>query len=234
MDSVIDRIRRLYSAGAQCLGVGDNSAVDGGAFNSEVNGNDLSSCAESIGVRYRKIVFRVVCASLLIFLCSTLPLATLHANSNKVKLTRVRAKLKVFAYYEPSQPNGIADFIAHASQISVVAPDWCGIGLTSERVSCSPNSYLMALAKLDNIAVWPVVGASASYQPWLVNESVASLAADNVSSLAGPYEGITIDIEQILPSEQANFTTFIAELAQDLHAEGKGLAVYLDCVRSSF
>ena len=82
-------------------------------------------------------------------------------------------------------------------------------------------------------SVWPVVWAAPD-QSDIVNDILASdtLRQQHIGNIqfsiqTGRYDGVDIDYRNVSPALRAQFTSFIRELADQLHREGRGLSVHI-------
>lgn len=59
----------------------------------------------------------------------------------------------------------------------------------------------------------------------LTSDSTRTTLEKNLVATANPYKGLELDFEQIPPADTAQFSSFLQELASQLHASGKTLSV---------
>jgi hypothetical protein len=117
-----------------------------------------------------------------------------------------------------------------ASQLSVVAPEWCS--LHGSTLGCdAADPQLLALGAANGFAVWPVVNRA---DPGVDDPLLAS-AASRREAIQGMVDwaawtgvgGITLDVEGVSPTRASAFTNFVRQLGRSLHDAGRSLAVYV-------
>lgn len=117
-----------------------------------------------------------------------------------------------------------------ARDVSVVAPNWYRVGSgRSPRVDGGADPRVLRIARSERIAVWPVVNARLGFRPAFARAATRRRLARSIAATAarGRFDGITLDIEEIAPSERVAFVALVDEVAARLHAAGRRLAVYV-------
>lgn len=128
-------------------------------------------------------------------------------------------------WYVTADEDGVQSFLAHAGQVSVVAPqslrmDSLGV------VWGSVDPRIVAAARAKGVKVVPLVVNPGFDQPTihrvLVSPELRARAARNLAALcrAERYDGIQFDFENVSVSDRDLFTAFYRETAEALHAVG--------------
>lgn len=122
-----------------------------------------------------------------------------------------------------------ASFEANKDIIDEISPFWY-VTDGSGRIYGNRDDDLVRLAQSHNILVIPTihnVGDPAAVVPVLTDPQRRARHIQNILDevLARNYDGIDIDYESLSPSLRPQFTTFIRELAEVLHAHGKLLTI---------
>jgi spore germination protein YaaH len=132
--------------------------------------------------------------------------------------------LKLQAYYVAT-PTGLADLAAHAHQISVLTPDFYGLGGDGHLYS-SVDTAALRVAQQAGIEVQPLVtnlnfdGDKA--HDVIAAPSGATAAADNLVAEARQrgYTGYQLDFENLHAADRDGFSRFSATLGQRMAAAG--------------
>lgn len=116
-----------------------------------------------------------------------------------------------------------------APHVSVVAPNWYTLDLAGAVITGGPNLALRAVASQGGVEVWPVLNARAGFVAAMGSPARRRRLARDVAALAARerYDGITLDVEQLLPVERDAFSALVASVAARLHRSGRRLAVYV-------
>lgn len=120
---------------------------------------------------------------------------------------------------------------ANAKLINIVSPFWYSVNAGGAVTSTKPDPKVTKFAKDNKIAVWALVNnAKAGSQPAggvLDAANTRSNAVKNIVDIAdkGGYQGIFLDFQLIPPNSGSNLTSFVTELAKQLHAKKKKLGV---------
>lgn len=136
---------------------------------------------------------------------------------------------------------GVASVKNNASLISQVSPAWYQAnadGSVSARTGARvDDAALLATVHSNNIALVPLVmsvpNAGAKTDKIVALFKDESLRHKHIAALVAlavekNYAGLDIDYESIPVKNLPDFATFIEELATELHAQGKTLAVSID------
>jgi len=120
------------------------------------------------------------------------------------------------------------DLEAHYQEIGTVAPTYFDCSST-DTLTGSDDPLMTSWAQAHGVHVMPRVNCQTSSvvdtilnnptvrQQWLT-QLIALVAANH-------YDGLTLDFESGPPSDRAAFTSFVTDLAADLHSIGKYLTV---------
>ena len=113
--------------------------------------------------------------------------------------------------------------------MSVVAPNWYTLDLAGGGISGGPNLALRAVASAGRVELWPVLNARAGYVATVGTAARRRRLARDIAALAARerYDGITLDVEQLLPVEREAFSALVSAVAARLHRSGRRLAVYV-------
>jgi len=139
------------------------------------------------------------------------------------------------------QARGFDSIVANADVFSEISPFWYRV-LTDGRIvpymTAAGTSYedpaILGFLRSRGILVIPTVAniIDGVWDGALVSRILADsqLRAVNLTALvnlavAGGYDGIDLDYENLRPSDRAAFTSFVQQLAGALHAHGKLLSV---------
>jgi spore germination protein YaaH len=139
-------------------------------------------------------------------------------------------KAIVLGYYVPYDPSSWASLQAHADQIDIVAAQWatidaCG-GLTTH-----DDQTLKQFAREHGVKIEPSLYTSSA---WLDHRILTDEAArvTALQSIVGytldeGYDGFDLDLEGAAATDRDALTTFVSDLAANLHANAKLLTVAL-------
>ena len=113
--------------------------------------------------------------------------------------------------------------------VSVVAPNWYAADRRLRVLGGPPRSDVLRLARRSRTAVWPVVNAQLDFARVFSHGGRRSRAARALARLASRerFDGLTLDREEVRPSERRAFSAFVRDLARRLHRRGRRLAVYV-------
>ena len=138
-------------------------------------------------------------------------------------LPAVAATPQALFYLSP-EPKSVQSFLAHASQVDVVAPHWYGVDskgvLTGE-----PNAEVMAAAKKHGVKVTPLVTNHGFVQEdvhelLMHPETHPALFAALVrTAKQHGYAGFQLDLEHVPSADRDALTAFVRAAAAALHAE---------------
>jgi spore germination protein len=128
--------------------------------------------------------------------------------------------------------SGTQEFIKQvqrSNMVGILSPRWYFLD-SSEKITDSTDTSLLAWARENKKEVWPLVGNRFDRELthlYLSNPTKRSVLVNQLTTYAEQYglAGLNIDFENIDPSDRDNFTLFIAELSQKLHASQKKLSV---------
>jgi spore germination protein len=145
-----------------------------------------------------------------------------------------RAALQAFLL--SSAPDSLVDLQAHARSIGVLYPTYFNCQGRSGRITGSDIPTITAYAHTRGIVVMPRVNCQTGptvhrilTDPQLRAATLARLAAIARDPL---YAGLCLDFENDGAADREALSTFVAALAQKLHARRKKLSVVVDGVAS--
>jgi spore germination protein len=133
----------------------------------------------------------------------------------------------VLGYYVPGTA-AWNDLVAHASQITAIAPLWYSIRPDGSLHTLSPNTaFVTSWAHAHHVAVYPLVINGYGNDNMLQN---ASMMQQDVSALVNlvqsqGYDGLNLDFEGLNNPDETGLNAFAAQLAAGLHQIGKKLIV---------
>lgn len=133
----------------------------------------------------------------------------------------------VLAYYVPGGA-ARADLIAHANQITAIAPLWYSISPAGTvRTLAADAATVTRIAERRGVEVFPLVingygNAGMLTRPNQASANIAALA--HIAEQAG-YQGYNLDFEGLGNADEAGLEAFAARLAAALHRIGKRLIV---------
>jgi len=86
----------------------------------------------------------------------------------------------------------------------------------------------MGLSRSLRFNVWPVVNATMNGSPLIDSPAGRTKVVTSITALAAKYRlsGVTLDVEEMRPRQQASYSALVAQLAAALHAKHRKLAVY--------
>jgi spore germination protein YaaH len=116
------------------------------------------------------------------------------------------------------------------ARIDVVAPNWHEVDVATGALSGAGTSRaVLDVARRRSIEVWPVVNARTGGSEAIGDPAARSRIAGQVDALAGTpgVDGITLDVEELLPHQRDAYTALVAQIAARVHARGRRLAVYV-------
>lgn len=132
-------------------------------------------------------------------------------------------------WYVTPDEDGVRSFLAHADQISVVAPQTFYLD-SAAYVWGSVDPRIVATAKAKGVKVIPLV-MNPGFDQLLIHRVLSSpelrtRAARNLAALckANGYDGIQFDFENVNVADRDLFTAFYRESAAALHATGCSLS----------
>lgn len=140
----------------------------------------------------------------------------------------------VQAFLLTGAPDSFADLRAHARSISVVYPTYYECAPGSGRVEGADMPALDAFAKAHKIALLPrfTCQEGASVHRMLTEPALRAATLTRLATLARSraFDGLCLDLENDGGGDREALSTFVAALAQLLHAEHKRLTVVVDGV----
>jgi spore germination protein len=134
-----------------------------------------------------------------------------------------------WAFYVGYDPESRSSLVNHLSQIDVVVPNYFGIQGDGTIVG-DDDPDLDALVATGGKRLLPLVQNRVRYGDFssvLSNRDIRGQVVDRLVALANRerYDGITLDLEAILPSDRQDLTSFVQALGAALHQQNKMLAV---------
>lgn len=134
-----------------------------------------------------------------------------------------------WAFYVSYDPESRTSLIQHLSQIDVVVPNYFGIEGDGTLVD-SDDPAIDALIVKDKKRLLPLVQNRVRYadlSPVLSNADIRKQVVGRIVTATARhgYDGITLDLEGVLPADRQALTSFVQDLAAALHQQAKMLAV---------
>lgn len=136
----------------------------------------------------------------------------------------------LFAFLSNVEGDRELDSLRRAGRrVSVVAPNWYEADRRLRVSGGPPRSDVLRLARRNRSGVWPVVNARLGFARVFSRGAQRKRAARALARLAASegFDGITLDLEEVRPSERRAFSAFVRDLAGRLHRDGRRLAVYV-------
>jgi spore germination protein YaaH len=136
---------------------------------------------------------------------------------------------RVFAFLSRADGLELTRLAQVGRRISVVAPNWYEIDVdTGALHEPWQRDPVLRAARRAGVPVWPVVnartGGSAAIEDPLARERIARSIARVASDRA--YAGVTLDMEELLPTQRDAYSAFVQRLAALLKQGRRKLAVY--------
>jgi spore germination protein YaaH len=139
---------------------------------------------------------------------------------------------KVFAFVSRLGGAELERLERVGARIDVVAPNWYALDHESGLLRAplrGDADELLLIARRHGVSVWPTVnaltgGSAAWTAPAARTRIVASLRA---AALGPGVSGVTLDMEELRPSQRRAFSALVREAAASLHAVDRKLAVYV-------
>ncbi len=139
------------------------------------------------------------------------------------------------------QPRGMASLRAAKNTLTQVSPSWYAPGLDGSLVPQEDGAVddrltTIARIKAFNVSLIPAIAnyrdkswTRAAIGPVLAHEERRAGHVRTIRDLvlAKGFDGVDIDYENLIAADRDNFTAFIGELAEALHADGRRLSVTL-------
>ncbi|MCY0864318.1 MAG: peptidoglycan-binding protein [Sulfobacillus sp.] len=133
----------------------------------------------------------------------------------------------VLGYYVPSRA-AQQDLIAHASQITAIAPFWYSIRPDGSLHNLGQNeSALTTWCHDHQIGVYPMVINGYGNDTMLTNSAIMQQDVQTLINLTTTqgYDGLNIDFESLNNADESGLNAFVTDLAAGLHQAGKKLIV---------
>ena len=136
----------------------------------------------------------------------------------------------VLAYYVPYDPTSWASLQAHAAQIDLVAAQWatmdaCG-GLTTH-----DDQTLKQFAHDHGLKIEPSLFTASAWLDHrvLTDDAARATALQSIVeyTVDEGYDGFDLDFEGVAAADREALTSFVSDLAVDLHTSGKLLTLAL-------
>ena len=139
-------------------------------------------------------------------------------------------RVTVLAFFE--ERGGAAAFArlqAEASRISVLIPETYAFDPGTQRavLQSLPRPAVVSFARGKGIGIWPAVNAQLNGARLFDDPAKRARAVASLAAVAANWDGVTVDIEGVAPLDGEGFTAFVQALAHAVHAENRGIAIYL-------
>jgi hypothetical protein len=144
----------------------------------------------------------------------------------------------------PHPPPRVFAFVSHrggaelrrlervGARIDVVAPNWYALAPATGLLRAPSGRHtgeLLKLAAARGVRVWPVVNArTGGSGAWTPAPARARIVASLRAAALGPgAQGVTLDMEELTPTQRPAFTALVREAAAALRRVDRRLAVYV-------
>ncbi|MBU0976311.1 MAG: glycosyl hydrolase family 18 protein [Patescibacteria group bacterium] len=130
------------------------------------------------------------------------------------------------------QDKGFESIKDNAELIDSISPFWYELTTDSDidTFSAAEDKEILAFLKTTGLSVTPVISNEFRTEP-LSSILDGVLERDKLKKkiieIASPYDGISLNFENLDPEDKDNYTSFVAALAEELHKDGKTLTVHL-------
>jgi spore germination protein YaaH len=151
------------------------------------------------------------------------------AQPGSVAARATAATPRVFAFLSRADGLELTRLEQIGRRISVLAPNWYELDVDSGRVRApSGEDDVVDAAARAGVPLWPVVNARTGGSAAITDSSTRERLARRVARIAAQprHAGLTLDVEELLPSQRAAYTAFVRRVSKLVRARGKGLAVY--------
>ncbi|HEY4277478.1 MAG TPA: glycosyl hydrolase family 18 protein, partial [Conexibacter sp.] len=106
---------------------------------------------------------------------------------------------------------------------------WYDLDVDSGAIRAPSSRWqVLDVARRVNVPVWPVInartGGSLAIDDPTARDRLARAVADVAADPA--YRGVTLDIEELLPTQRDDYTALVQQTATLLHTEHRKLAIY--------
>jgi spore germination protein YaaH len=156
------------------------------------------------------------------------PTAGSVSSRHSVKVRRVQAFLLA------SSPDSVADLRLHYRRIGVLYPTYFECQLTSGQITGADDPGVTDFARSKHLTVMPRFNCQdgATVHRILTDPQTRAQTLTGLGRLAvdASYQGLNLDLENDVASDREALTSFVAALVDELHAEGKKLAVDVEGV----
>lgn len=136
---------------------------------------------------------------------------------------------RVFAFVSHADGLELKRLAQVGDRIGVLAPNWYGIDLATGAIrGPSQRGPLLRAARRAGVPVWPVVNASTGGSPAIDDAAARRRATRAIARVAAKrgHAGVTLDIEELLPSQRDAYSALVARVARLVRRRGGHLAVY--------
>jgi spore germination protein YaaH len=154
---------------------------------------------------------------------------TVIAGAPVVEASSAPPGLALWGFYVNYDPTSRSSLLTHLNSIDVVVPNYYGLQADGT-VDGNPDPNLDATITATGKQLLPMVQnriSNNALTPFLNDPVRRSNLVRGVTRIAAGtnYSGVTLDFEDVNPSDRAGLSELVRELAASLHAQGKHLAV---------
>ncbi len=136
---------------------------------------------------------------------------------------------QVFAFVSGAGSTELDHLRRYGRRISVLAPNWYQLNLSTQSLSGGPAPTVVTLARATGAQLWPVINARIAAGDAIGGISQRRLIAAEIAVEAARrgYQGVTLDMEPLPETASRAFDAVVAAVAARLHAQHQRLAVYV-------
>jgi spore germination protein YaaH len=130
------------------------------------------------------------------------------------------------------QDEGFDSIKEYGKYMYSVSPFWYELDIEGNitNFSGAEDSDVISYLKSNDIKIIPIISNEFVAEPLasiIADETKRTKQINDILAIAGDYDGISLNYENLDEDDKDNYTTFVKELAEKLHAEDKTLAIHL-------
>ena len=148
------------------------------------------------------------------------------------------------AFFSDADPNSVASLKRHVAELDAVFPLWFTFTGAGDTITESVDAAVLEFLRTSKALVLPRLAnidakdrwAGQMFSTYLREPRNRSTLCAQIRQVLDRYDlpGVNVDIEAIRSSARDDYTAFIAELAEVLHATGKYLTVDLPLAERAY